>query len=130
MSVKDFSKATSTKVRVLAVIRHFNVVTIKEISNHCDLSIPIVTRHVDSMIQEGLLKEHTVSEGLPQGHCSFKCGSERSKTIKRYNTYCYFPSNYVTLVLVKQGYRNQVKVLNGCAAVIGFVFSARNTVFS
>ena len=60
MSVKDFSKATSTKVRVLAAIRHFNLITIKDISNHCDLSIPIVTRHVDSMVCEGLLKEHTV----------------------------------------------------------------------
>jgi predicted NBD/HSP70 family sugar kinase len=58
MFINDFSKVTPTKVRVLAAIRHFNIITIKDISNHCDLSIPIVTRYVDDLLRDGVLKEH------------------------------------------------------------------------
>jgi len=57
----DFSKTKSTKARVLAAIRYFSTISIKDIANYCDLSIPIVTRYVETMLQEGLLKEHKTS---------------------------------------------------------------------
>lgn len=59
MIINDYSKTKSTKARILAAIRHFNIITIKNLSDYCDLSIPIVTRHVESMLSDGLLKEHT-----------------------------------------------------------------------
>jgi len=57
----DFSKTKSTKARILAAIRYFNTISIKNISNYCELSIPIVTRYVESMLQDGLLKEQVTS---------------------------------------------------------------------
>lgn len=50
-------RAHSTKARILAAIRNFNKVSIKNVANYCNLSIPMVTRYVESMLQEGLLKE-------------------------------------------------------------------------
>ena len=51
----NFAKTQSTSSRILAAIKHFNTVSIKSISKSCDLSVPMVTRYVDAMLQEGLL---------------------------------------------------------------------------
>jgi len=53
----DFSKAISTKSRILAAIRHFKIISIKNLASYCKISIPIVARYVESMLTEGLLKE-------------------------------------------------------------------------
>ena len=58
---EGFSKSKSTKARILATIRHFNTVSIKNISTYCNLSIPMVTRYVESMLEDGLLKEQVTN---------------------------------------------------------------------
>lgn len=57
MDITDFKKSKSTKSRVLAIIKHFRAISIKNIANYCGLSIPIISHHIESMLSEGLLKE-------------------------------------------------------------------------
>jgi len=61
MSNYDFTKPKSTKARIVAAVQHFSTISVKDISNYCDLSIPIVTRYLEPMIQDGLLIENTSS---------------------------------------------------------------------
>jgi len=61
MNDNEFSKTKSTKARILATIRHFGTISIKNISNYCNLSIPLVTQHVELMLKDNLLTEQTTS---------------------------------------------------------------------
>ena len=61
MDRADLKKPKSTKSRVLAAIQQFGLISIKNISNYCSLSIPIVSQHVESMLSDGLLKEQVTS---------------------------------------------------------------------
>lgn len=60
-----YLKKTTTKSRVLAAVKQFGVISIKSISAYCNLSIPIVSQHVESMLKDGLLKEQTKSVVSP-----------------------------------------------------------------